>query len=358
VDLLLVDRSGTVIADLGELMDRNPQSGVSSAVNASALAGDEAKPASTISDGIRIYNWLLPTVERCKMSDGWVSTRSPAGSITEAWCLALAHENSELVLIMSDWVPVAQLVRGPTSLATIIHDLKNPIGAMFGYADALLDTELGAGLAANHQQIIERIRKASVRSLDLLKNYESLLFVDQKKKAAATDFNKLVKLVVDTSGIRNEKTATIITEYAPGALPVKVAKFAIDRIVSNLIGNAVKYTPAGGRVHIRTFRWGEAGHGESYEGIGHAALEVTNSAPIIPEKERLTIFSARTRGSTGKDRAGTGMGLYTAKVLTESASGSLTLSADANKGNTFRVLFPLADAEEKEQNEVGEFFPE
>jgi signal transduction histidine kinase len=300
-------------------------------------------------------------VERCRVDDGWVSARSPAGSISEAWCLALAHENSELVLIMANWVPVAQLVRGPTSLATIIHDLKNPIGAMFGYADALLDTELGAGLAPSHQQIIERIRKASVRSLDLLKNYESLLFIDQKRKVVSSDFNKLVKLVVDTSGIRNEKTATIITEYAPGALPVKVPKFAADRIVSNLIGNAVKYTPANGRVIIRTYRWTDKleRSGETLEPAqGYAALEVVNTIPLIPEKERQSIFSARTRGSTGKDRAGTGMGLYTAKVLTESANGSLTLSVDAAKGNIFRVLFPLCEAEEQETSEVGEFFPE
>ena len=333
MELYLVAKNGEVVEDIGTLIESDPSSGAISA---------QEQP--------KIPDWVQAGIVSIVAGDGWQSLRSADPTEDERWCVAIERGGHELYLVLRDWVPVATLVEGPSSLATVIHDLKNPIGAIFGYADALLDTELGAGLDPSHSSVVGRIRKAALRSLDLLKNYESLLYIGRKKQVPLSDLNKIVKLVCDTSLARRKSMEggggpVFEVDQQEGTMLVKIPRFALDRIVANLVGNASKFTPPEGTIAVRTFLNGE-----------NAVLEVSNSGPLIEEKEKDSIFEARVRGSSARDVAGTGMGLYTVKVLVESVGGAVELSVGAEHGNSFRVSIPLAPAGTSEHEEL--FLPE
>jgi len=313
MELYLVSIKGEIISNLGVLMERSPLEG--------ATSSEESQQTS-------LPAWLRQQLDSIKDSHEWKSIRGPDPR-EEYWCMYLSRENAEFFLIMKDWIPTSKLVSGPSSLATIIHDLKNPIGAIYGYSDAMLDTNLGKGLAPNHLSVLSRIRKASVRSLDLLKNYESLLYVGRRKQPKITDLNEVVRLVIDTSFIEEERY-TIELLLEDSALHVAIPRFCVDRIVSNLVGNAVKYTPPEGTIFVQTKR-----------SKGNAILQVRNTEPLLTEGERDKIFEARSRGSTAGDVAGTGMGLYTVRVLAESAGGAASLFIDPKLGNTFEIVLPV-----------------
>ncbi len=106
----------------------------------------------------------------------------------------------------------------------------------------------------------------------------------------------------------------------------------IERVVVNLVSNAVKFTPDGGRVEVRLSSSGDS-----------ATIEVRDSGIGIPEEERGQIFSRFFRSSVAQKQAipGSGLGLSIARAVVEKHGGRVELESRDGDGTTFRVSLPI-----------------
>jgi len=123
-------------------------------------------------------------------------------------------------------------------------------------------------------------------------------------------------------------------ELAPPAEPLIVPanEEALAEILSNLVDNAIKYTPSGGAVTLRCFR-------EAQE----AVLQVEDSGIGIPEKDLRRIFERFYRVDKARSRelGGTGLGLSIVKHLVQALDGSITAASNVGTGSVFTIRLPL-----------------
>jgi signal transduction histidine kinase len=117
-------------------------------------------------------------------------------------------------------------------------------------------------------------------------------------------------------------------------------------VVTNLLGNALKFTPAGGTVTIRTGRGGSGREGSGLAatrqaGAG-AVLEVTDTGVGIPADELPRIFDRFWRGQAAAQTSGSGIGLAIAAELTLAHGGTLTADSQPGEGTRFTLTLPGA----------------
>ena len=116
------------------------------------------------------------------------------------------------------------------------------------------------------------------------------------------------------------------------ALHIRCAPAALDTVLDNLLGNAIRYTPPGGRIDLAIYRDG-----------AHAAIEVCDTGIGIPAAERQRIFDRFYRVLEGNAGEGSGLGLAITKSLCERHGAEIAVTANpAGQGSCFRVSWPLA----------------
>jgi signal transduction histidine kinase len=217
-------------------------------------------------------------------------------------------------------------------LATVAHDLKNPLSAIFGYVDALLDTSLGAGVTDNQRAVIGRVRSTAARALEMVRNYQYFAELSEHAviaSAAREELSTTVRVVLDYTWRSDAHTPRLELKLAQEGLWVKIERVQLERIISNLLSNALKYTPANGVVTVTTA-----------VSDGRALLEVTNTGALIHPDELPMIFDKFQRTSTSRGKPGSGLGLHICKQLVEAAGGEITAESNTDLGTRFQILLP------------------
>lgn len=230
--------------------------------------------------------------------------------------------------------PGSELAAERDMLSTISHDLKNPLGAIFGYADAVLDTRAGEGLLPAHREVITKIRATASRAIELVRNYQFLSRDERgpaRSSAAAIDLTAVVQSVIEYTWRDEAFSPALRLEWSKDPLPVRIERLQLERIASNLLTNAGKYTPPDGTVTVSTRREND-----------FAVFTVHNSAPAIPRDELPEVFSRFHRSvASSSGVKGTGLGLYITKTIVEASRGQITVESSPEQGTTFRVFLPL-----------------
>lgn len=129
------------------------------------------------------------------------------------------------------------------------------------------------------------------------------------------------------------KKQGIVLELDLAPLPdMDLDQEAIKRVLQNLLTNALKFSPPGGKVEVRTRPEGE-----------HAVLEVQDYGPGIPQEAIPQLFQpfVRTVQAVQSVIPGTGLGLYVSKILVEAHGGTIVLSSREGKGTTVTVRLPI-----------------
>jgi signal transduction histidine kinase len=230
-------------------------------------------------------------------------------------------------------------------LLSASHDLKNPLAAIQGQAQLLrrratraaaLDLErLLKGLAQ-----IENSTRMMAQLLDEWSDVARLqtgerLHLDRQP-------TNLVALARQVAAAQQQTTEAhqIVVEAAADELLGLWDTVRLARVLGNLLGNAVKYSPAGGTITVAV------GRDERAEGTW-AMLAVRDQGMGIPAADLPHIFERFHRGSNVAGRiAGTGIGLATARQIVEQHGGTITVESWPNKGSTFTVRLPLAASED------------
>ena len=240
------------------------------------------------------------------------------------------------VLVLSDVTDLARLDEMRLELVAVAsHELRTPLTTMRMTLSMLHER------AATHEDRDRELVATAMLGVDQL----SLLvdeFLDLTRieagqlrlQLARVSVRELIGRAVTTIAPACEQ-ARVALDVQHGELPPSIAADAarLAMVVSNLLANAVKYTPAGGRILVRTA-----------EDAGSLMIEVADSGPGVPPEYRERIFDRFFRVEHGAS-AGAGIGLYIARQVIEAHGGTIRCTASAFGGASFVVTMPVETSE-------------
>lgn len=222
-------------------------------------------------------------------------------------------------------------------VSTVSHELRTPVTSIIGYTEMLRD---GTVTEPSDDQlpVLERITRNSERliamcnDLLLLSGFDSDAAMGPRTRV---DLRSCVAAAhdsfVDPSGARD-----VTVHVHPGTSPLEVAgdRSQLDRVVANLLGNALKFTPAGGRVDV-----------ELTDHEGRAVLVVRDTGIGIAPADHEAVFQRFFRTAEAQDKAiqGTGLGLPIVAAIVAAHDGEISLESEPGQGACFRVVLPLID---------------
>lgn len=234
----------------------------------------------------------------------------------------------------------------------VSHELRTPLASIQGYTETLLN---GAIHDSDHNvRFLEIIRQNAERLANLTRDLLTLSQVElklQKFRFAAYYINPLIEDCVDTLvPLANAKGITILVDAAPNATEVFCDSDAVHQALSNLLDNAIKYTPEGGRIYVRArVKPPSDGQPESVE------IAVRDSGIGIPQEDLPRLFERFYRVDKARSRSlgGTGLGLAIVKHLARSQGGTVRVESEYGQGATFSFTLPVEDLGLSEESEVN-----
>jgi signal transduction histidine kinase len=220
-------------------------------------------------------------------------------------------------------------------IAMLSHELRNPLAALTSAAQVLETSGPGDEMAPKAAEIIARQTRHMTNLVGDLLDINALIMGKATLRRAPIDLVETVTSLVDTWKMTGRLADRAVTLDASPAW-VDADRSRIEQVASNLLDNAVKFTPAGGKINVGVRRDGEAVVlmvADSGEGISAAAIEHVFDLFVQGDRER---EPARTRG-------GLGIGLALVKRIVELHGGTVSAaSAGAGRGATFTVRLPAA----------------
>ncbi|HKZ56013.1 MAG TPA: GAF domain-containing protein [Anaerolineales bacterium] len=216
----------------------------------------------------------------------------------------------------------------------IVHDLRSPLSAILGSLK-LIERSLPAGRRSPIlSQALTVSQKSSSQVLGLV---ESLLDIAKLESGElqlsreAVELDKLCADLVESHVHEANQLGVILSTSVDGELPAILADpEKLRRILANLLDNALKFTPAGGRIDLGIRRE-----------LDGTVLSVADTGPGIPEEFRELIFQrfAQVPGIVGR-RRGTGLGLAFAKLAVEAHGGRIWVEHNSGGGSVFYIWLP------------------
>lgn len=228
-------------------------------------------------------------------------------------------------------------------VADVSHELKTPITSILGYTETLLEGDYDKETQVKFLNVIE---SESHRMAKLVSDLLTLSRYDNNKnKTEITDIDlgDLTKKCLEKLKVEIEKKQHKIECFVTAEVPlVKVDKYGIERVILNILTNAIKYTPENGNIKI-------------YVGFVYndAYIKVIDNGIGIPEKDLPRVFERfyRVEKARAREMGGTGLGLAIAKEIIEQNNGSINIKSVQGKGTEVVIRIPAKSKESVENNE-------
>jgi signal transduction histidine kinase len=233
-------------------------------------------------------------------------------------------------------------------LATLSHELRQPLGSILGWVRLLQRQDLDADGRAQIVERLERSVHTLTRLIDDLLDVSSIVTGKMRLNLQPMDLRETIEAALDT--VRHAATAKGVqlqTALDPRTTPIIGDGDRLQQVIWNLLSNAVKFTPAGGRVSV-----------DLHHDDARVVIEVCDSGRGISPEFMPRLFDRFTQATTDVRRAapGLGLGLAIARHLVELHGGTLTAdSRGEGRGSTFTVSLPLSTS--RSENAVEALTP-
>ncbi|GAB4275976.1 MAG: phosphate regulon sensor histidine kinase PhoR [Deferrisomatales bacterium] len=241
-----------------------------------------------------------------------------------------------VLVVLRDFTEQARLEQARRDfIANLSHELRTPLTAIRGAAETLLDAALSDPRAA--RRFLETIRRHSLRLEALLSDVTELARIEAgaaSPRVEPLDARQPVRQVLELFASEAERAGVAVEGRLPeGPLELRSDPVHLETILVNLVQNAVRYTPEGGRVTVAVE--------PSPRGV---VYRVEDTGIGIPPKDLPRITERFYRVDPGRSRAqgGTGLGLSIVKHLVERLGGELTIESAPRHGTRVRVEIPGA----------------
>ncbi len=261
-----------------------------------------------------------------KLSQQMISILSSLGNVVS---LTIAHA--------SVYEDLKSLVKTKTQfMLQASHELISPLNTIQSIARTILQGYTGE-LNEKQREMISRI---DIRSQILSEIVSDLLTLASGRVVSPTiklkrvNMNRIVQETVKFFETKSREKNLDMELLTLAEAPVNGSEGGLRSIVTNLISNAVKYTPEGGKVTLRLF-----------EKQGVVVFEISDTGIGIPEDEQERLFSEFFRASNARtlSETGTGLGMAIVKATVEQHGGSVEFESEQGKGTTFRVHLHKAE---------------
>lgn len=219
-------------------------------------------------------------------------------------------------------------------ISTTTHDLRGPLGSI------RISAELLTGMLEAKSKPFEiavRVQSSAQGALQLIDEFlsarrieEGTLILRPKKQALSVLVDEVL---ADLAPIAQARKLELVNGVAVEAahLEVTVDGPAMKRVLANLVGNALKFTPGGGRVTVGARRVGSA-----------TEIDVADTGAGMAPHEVASLFERFVRLERHHEVAGTGLGLYVVKSVIEAHGGRVQVASEVGKGTTFTLVVPDA----------------
>ncbi len=216
-------------------------------------------------------------------------------------------------------------------LHTVAHDLRSPVNNISGISRILLADDQ---FTADQKELLTLILQAADNSSSLINhllesNHARANTLSLKQYDLSSIITQCVSLLQVAAG---EKNIQIITHFSPSPLMVNIDKHRIERVISNLVNNAIKFSTQKSEIYI-----------ETKQENTNVLISIRDQGVGIAENDQEKIFdmftNARRKGTAGE--MSYGMGLSISKQIVEEHKGSITMESIEGKGTSFFVRLPL-----------------
>jgi two-component system cell cycle sensor histidine kinase PleC len=221
-------------------------------------------------------------------------------------------------------------------LANMSHELRTPLNAIIGFSEVIRDQTFGPVGSPKYVEYVKDINESGAHLLELINDILDLSKIEAGKLELYDQLVDVTKIVdacltvvkgrVEEAGLRLE------THFADGLPALKADQRKMKQILMNILSNAIKFTPAGGEVTIKT--WFHMNDGYVFQisdtGIGIALEDIPTA--LAPFRQ--------TDGDLNRKYEGTGLGLPLSKALIEAHGGCLDLQSEVGAGTTVTVRLP------------------
>jgi two-component system phosphate regulon sensor histidine kinase PhoR len=223
-------------------------------------------------------------------------------------------------------------------VANASHELKTPLAVIKSNVEALLDGAADDPEACT--AFLDQVNREADRLAALIKDMLSLSKIESgslRLEPRAVAMGKAITDCVERHHARADNKTLTMVEKPPTDVPSNVPAWAdpdaLRQVMDNLVDNAIKYTPNGGRI---TVRWGAT--------IDTVSFEVEDTGVGISEAELPRVFERfyRVDKARGREQGSTGLGLSIVKHLVQAMRGQVRVNSKVGRGTTFRITLPRA----------------
>ncbi len=231
-------------------------------------------------------------------------------------------------------------------VANIGHDLRTPLGGLLGHLEEA-QRRLEASDPDGSLDALTSARRQVAFVTRLVEDLFELSLLDSERpplRLEPVPFGELVQQAVDAQKGMIDAGTSLTVKIEPG-LPVLFADGTrLLRLIQNLLDNARKHTPAGGRVTVAASRQG-----------ADVKLTVEDTGPGIEPEDIENLFDRYYRGNAPRTRrgSGTGLGLAISLAVAEAHGGSLSVDSRPGEGSTFTLLLPVGERAGKNKSPAG-----
>lgn len=221
-------------------------------------------------------------------------------------------------------------------ISSVSHELRTPLTSIKGFSSLLVGEKFGQ-LPQPAKERLKKIDENVNKLVDMVNTLLDISHIEAKKmevKIAPSDICKLIRDVVDFLMPQAESKSISLIAHTPPTLMVFMDKNLIERVIINLVNNAIKFTPPQGKVEVRCEREGSK-----------VKVLVADTGYGIPRLDLENIFREFYRVDEPKHREikGSGLGLSLVKRIIETHKEKIWVESEVNKGTTFYFTLRVAE---------------
>ena len=223
-------------------------------------------------------------------------------------------------------------------ISSVSHELRTPLTSVKGFSSLLIAEKFGQ-LPPEAKKRLEKIDENVNKLVDMVNMLLDIARIESGKtevKIAPADIAKLMRDTSDFLTPQMQAKQISLSLNAPESIPVFMDKNLIERVLINLINNALKFTPLGGKINLACKINGP-----------HAIISVADTGCGIPKEDMPKLFQEFYRSRLTQNIQGTGLGLSLVKRIIDTHKEKIWIESEVDKGTTFYFNLKLAEKESR-----------
>ena len=234
----------------------------------------------------------------------------------------------------------------------ISHEIRTPLTLIAGPLERLMSSKLNQEERYKNMAIIKRSTNILLRLVNQLLDFRKLDNKMYDIKVCEQNIEHLLNSYISTfEEFAKQKNIVLdlICSQDFHTRKIPVDSDALEKIILNLISNAIKFTPQNGKITISIQSAKNSPNSDQFANSDYICISVNDNGPGIPTDKQAYIFDRFTQIDNNKEQGGTGIGLSFVKKLVDAHKGHICVKSEPGKGSTFYIYLPVNTSSYKEE---------